>query len=79
MTRPEKLLHELLDLFTQINTENLSYDEKNELRNMRVKMIQYWDDKYFNFLETPNINEFIEPLKIQVKYLTNIVNSQKAN
>jgi hypothetical protein len=79
MVVPNTLLEEVLYLFTQINIDKLSPEEKNELRNMRVKMIQYWDNKYFNFLETPNINEFIEPLNIQVKYLTKIVNSQKAN
>lgn len=79
MIVPNTLLEEVLYLFSQINIEKLSLDEKNELRNMRVDLRQFWDQKYFEFLEKPTMDEYIEPLKIQVKYLTNIVNSQKAS
>ena len=79
MIVPNTLLEEVLYLFSQINIEKLSSDEKNELRNMRVVLRQFWDKKYFDFLEKPTMDEYIEPLKIQVKYLNNIVNSQKAS
>lgn len=78
MIEPNTLLEEVLYLFTQINIEDLSLDEKNELRNMRVDLRQFWDEKYYNFLEKPTMDEYIEPLKIQIKYLNNIVNSQKS-
>ena len=79
MIVPNTLLEEVLYLFSQINIDKLSSDEKNELRNMRVVLRQFWDQKYFDFLEKPTMDEYIEPLKIQVKYLNNIVNSQKAS
>lgn len=78
-TISKTLIEEIHHLFDQIDINNMSSDEKNELNKMRVKLKEYWDGKHFHFLEKPTINEFIDPLKIQIYFLNNIVNSQRMN